>query len=221
MKRGLGRRADERRRSGPEDEARWWDPDDQRLAERAALSHRDFPKKWRIRPLMNNAEALDPLAEVPEGAPVVEAAGARTRTALDDGMAVAGPDLQLAVLRVEVFAAADDGAHRQAWQADGPAATVALYRHRWRERDQRPGFIEAGWPDFDWDMHPDVDWLRLEDHTDRRHEAGVFYYEHLWLWVGRSLGQLTFRYAPGFPAESLVADLADAAMARLAPFAAP
>ncbi len=182
------------------------------------MSRRDFPKAWRNRPLMNNVESIDPFAEVPEGQALAAAAYARRRTALDDAVAVAGPDLRLAVLRIEVFADADDAAHRACWQDQGPRALVALYRQRWKERDVSPGWIEARWPSFDWDLEPRVDWLRLEDHTDRRHEAGVFYYDHVWLWVGRALAGLTIRYAPGFDAESLAVGLADATLARLASF---
>lgn len=204
-----------KRRSGPDGEEPWWDPDDQRRAERATLTRRDLPKKWRRRVLVNNEESLDPYAAVPEAEQLTLAADARVRTALDDGTAAAGPDMQLAVLRVEVFRDSDDTDHRTTWQNDGPAVMAALYRHRWRERDQNPGWVEATWPRFDWEMEPRVDWLRVEDHTDRRHESGLFLYDHLSLWAGRALASLTVRYAPGFDAEPVIVDLADATLARL------
>lgn len=211
----VGRRSASRRRSGPESEERWWDAEDQRVAERGSITRRDLPKKWRSRPLMNNVESIDPFAEIPEGRDLAEAAAARHRTALDDGAAVAGPDFELAVMRIEVFADADHAAHRALWQQDGPAVLTAMYRHRWAERDHPPGWIEAQWPSFDWDLEPRVDWLRVEDHTDRRHEAGLFLYDHLWLWIGRGLGELTIRYGPGFDVEPLAVSLADVTMARL------
>jgi len=208
------------RRSGPPNEDRWWDPRDQVLAEAAAVARRDLPRRaWKRRLLINNAEVLDQFVGVPGGERLVRIADERERTALDEGVAFAGSEHQLVVSRLEVFATPDAGAHRDAWRQDAPTAMAALYRQRWHERGRAPGWVEGAWADIDWPLDERVDWLRVQDHTDRRDESGLFLFEHLHLWAGRALAAVTVRHPPTVEVDSLAAHLADRVLHRLQPFA--
>ncbi len=211
------------RRTGPPGEVAWWDPSDQEVAERPLLGPGDLGRWWRAVPMVNNAERLEPLGDDPASLAVRAARGNRQRTALDEGRAWrrgrAGP---LAVLRLEAFADADEGAHRAAWLAHGEAALDATWRARWVERERSPGWIEARWAESSGagggHQVPDaIDWLRIEDHTDPSGAGAVAVYEHLTIWAGRWQATLTVRH--GLDEEVAVAPAATALLVRLAPLA--
>lgn len=183
------------------------------------MARGDLPRRaWKRRPLINNAEVLDQFVGVPGGERLVRAATERRRTALDEGVAFAGTDHQLVVSRLEVFAEPDDGPHREVWRHDAPTAMAALYRQRWHERGRTPNWVDGAWVELDWGLDERVDWLRVQDHTDRRDESGLLLFEHLHLWAGRALATLTVRHPPTVDADPLAAHLASRVLTRLEPF---
>lgn len=191
-----------RRRGGPVDEERWWRPEDQVLAESELLRPDDLGRGWRTIPMVNNVERREPFAPCDATAIVQAARDARVLTALDEGEAWRRRnDPILAVARVEVFASADDGDHRRAWQTHGPDCLDVTWRARWRERDVTPGWIEASWLPiadrpvevFGPDVDAAVDWITVEDQT--RDEIEV--YEYVAAWCGRLLFTLTVRHRLG------------------------
>ena len=168
------------------------------------LSARTFGRGWLAVEVLGNEERLDPFADVDEAAGVQAARRARRLTALDEGRAWRQRSVgSLAVLRAECFADGDETEHRSVWRQDGPALVTALWRARWRERDRRPGWIEARL--LDGDDRPgtedaaaeDVDWLRVEDHTDLTGSGVVTCYEHLTIWAGRGHAVLVVRHDLG------------------------
>lgn len=186
--------------------------------------------------MVNNVERLDPLGDDPGSAAVRAARAHRRLTALDEGRAwrqrTGG---SLAVLRLEVFADADEQRHRAAWRHHAEDSLDATWRARWSERDRSPGWIESRWVDtsdrpglFDGAVgpatgeavpaigaHAAVDWLRIEDHTDPAGEDRVTVYEHLTVWVGRPHVTVTIRHDLDHPADDVAARAAAALWRRL------
>jgi hypothetical protein len=153
--------------------------------------------------MVNNEERLDPYGDDSHSQALRLAREARTLTALDEGQAWRRrKDGSLLVARVEVFAAADTEAQRQAWSEHGAACLDALWRQRWRERDREPGWIEARWraaterPASLIDPGG-LDWLTIEDQTGSAETEIVTMYEHLTVWSGRALVTLTIRHRQG------------------------
>jgi hypothetical protein len=206
-----------RRRSGPPDEHRWWDPGDQAFIQQPLLSRHDFPKGWQPTTMLNNSEQLDPY----EGAdaPRIRAArAARVLSALDEGVAYRTRHGQLLVLRAEVFVDPAETAHRAAWQADGPAVLTSTYRARWAERDVVPNWIEttiAPMTARPAELDPRIDWLRVEDHTDPKGSGIVTIYEHLTLWCGRANAVITVRHEPDEPVREVAYDIGHTLLRRL------
>ena len=202
------------RRSGPPDEAMWWSPEDQAIAESTLLYRRVFGKRWVEASMVNNEERLDPFPVHPATDRVLAARQERQLTALDEGRAWRGlRPRALAVLRVEVFASGDDTTHRDAWRDDAPACLDATWRDRWAERDHPGGWVEARRMPIDevteacksavarWgggasaaDMVDAIDWLRVEDHTDPSGNGAVSIYEYVTIWRERMLVTLTVRH---------------------------
>ena len=215
------RRRTARRRSGPADEERWWDTDDQAFAEDYLIAGRDFPKGWRPLIMLQNVERLDPWEDVPEAAGVAAAREARHLTALDEGSAWRDGDSALVVLRVEVFADPDHAEHRARWQADAHDVLLATWQARWRERDQVPGWIEVRThghepiPDHA-DGTDAVDWYEVEDHTDPSGSADVAIHHHVTVWVGRAVLTLTMRHSVGVDQDPQIAYLAGRLVGRTA-----
>jgi hypothetical protein len=188
--------------------------------------------------MVNHLERLDPYGDDPASQAVRVAWTARRLTALDEGAAWRRrSDAALVVSRVEVFA--DEGgegpvvaqAHRAAWREHAAPALDALWRARWHERDQAPGWIEARWvPEMDRPdalrtggmgadaVAPDVDWLTVDDHTNAAEADAVAAYEHVTIWIGRVLVTLTVRHRHGDGIEPVVASAAVAAARRAAAF---
>lgn len=186
--------------------------------------------------MVNNAERLDPLGDDPGSAEVRAARSRRRLTALDEGRAwrqrTAG---SLAVLRLEVFADADEQGHRAAWRHHAEDSLDATWRARWHERGLAPGWIESRWVDasdrpalfaVDGETAPDpgapvtgaqdsIDWLRIEDHTDPLGKGQVTVYEHLTVWAGRPHVTLTIRHDLDHPADDVAARAAAALWRRL------
>lgn len=219
-----------RRRSGPVGEDRWWDSSDQELAERAAVGRRIFGPRWIDAPMVNNVERLRPYGSDEASSSIEEQRRSRRPTALDEGRAWRHRDTRaLLVVRVEVFAEADDRAHRAAWVHDGAASLDATWRERWRERDQTPGWIEAvavGTGERPDPLHAfaqaeptgvaaAIDWFRVEDHTDLTGARDVLLYEHLTVWAGRAHGVLVVRHDLGQSVDRAVAQAAAVFHARL------
>ncbi|MBA3282272.1 MAG: hypothetical protein H0U29_08585 [Acidimicrobiia bacterium] len=184
-----------RRRSGPAGEAPWWDRADQELAERPLLVAGDFGRGWTDVAMPNNAEQLDPLGDDPDSEAVRHARAERRLTALDEGRAWRQRTVgSLAVVRLEVFADADEVGHRAAWRDHAEASLGGTWRARWTERDLRPGWIEARWVEPDTRQEPLIDWLRIEDHTDHTDAGRVTVYEHFTIWAGRPHVTLIVRH---------------------------
>jgi len=193
------------RRSGPPDEAAWWDPADQAWAEAFPLRRRNFGRGWLDATMPNNVERRDHLGPGEASARVSEARDARAATALDEGRAWRRRnDSVLAVLRVEVFASGDESAHRLAWQADGAAALDETWRARWRERDVEPGWVEATFrPPIDR-PDPRIDWVQIEDHTGAAEADAVTAYQYVVAWLGRAQATLTIRHRLGLDLDPTV-----------------
>lgn len=206
-----------RRRSGPADEAPWWDPGDQAFIQEPLLSRRDFPKGWQSTTMLNNQELLDPYegAEAPR---IRAARAARVLSALDEGVAYRARHRQLLVLRAEVFVQPDETDHRAAWRADGPTALTSTYRARWAERDVAPNWIETtvrSVTDRPADVDPRIDWFRVEDHTDPKRAGIVTIYEHLTLWCGRAHAVMTMRHEPDQQLDGIALQIGHALLHRL------
>lgn len=185
------------------------------------LGRKDLGKGWLSVPMVNNAERLDPYGADDASAGLRQLRSERRLTALDEGAALRQRgDGSLAVVRVEVFASADDAAHRARWQEDGPACLEAVWRERWLERDRQPGWIEARWRDAarstDLDIPDAVDWIVVEDQTGSIETVSVTVYEHLTCWVGRANATLTVRHDLGHDLDAVVAHAADVVCGRLA-----
>ena len=199
-----------RRRTGPAGEEPWWDPADQAGVETPLIGLRALGRGWRDTRMLNNAERLDPFGDDEASARIHAARDARVRTALDEGQAWRHHRSgSLLVLRAEVFADADPTAavaHRAAWTADGASALDATWRQRWHERDHPPGWIEATWVADEQraDVGDDVDWIRIEDHTDPGRRQEVTVYEHLSLWLDRTLVTVTVRHPLGDDLDEVV-----------------
>lgn len=178
--------------------------------------------------MVNNAERLDPYGDDPASVAVRAARDERRLTALDEGAAWRRrTDGALLVARVEVFAEVDEGEHRAAWRTHGEGCLDAVWRQRWRERDQAPGWIEARWrsigdrPDLVRPGSPiahgaadAVDWLTVEDHTGAEASDAVVSYEHLTVWADRAVVTLTLRHRHGEDADEVAARAASAAWER-------
>lgn len=197
-------------------ETGWWDPADQAWAEDLVLPRRAFGRGWLDAPMVNNEERREPLAG-PAAAPILAARADRGLVALDEGRAWRRRrDGVLAVLRTEVYASADDRAHRSAWRVSAEAALAETWRARWQERGRQPGWVEATWvPASGGDGGP-VDWLHLVDHTDAAEDDEVMAYEHLVVWRGRGQATLTIRHVEGLDLDDVVASVA-AVLAEAAP----
>jgi hypothetical protein len=211
------------RRTGPVDEAPWWDPADQAAIEQRILRRRDFGRGWLPMPMLNNAERLDPLGDDEASGAVRRERAARRLCALDEGAAWRHRRSgSLAVLRLEVFADPNDVKHRRAWQEHAPAALGALWRQRWREREVEPGWIEAIWcrrtdPITALGSVADaIDWLTVEDQTGAAEGRVISCYEHVTVWVGRAQAQLTVRHELGNDLDASVVGATRVLMARLA-----
>lgn len=165
--------------------------------------------------MVNNAERLDPYGDDPASEALRAVRARRRLCALDEGQAWRRRrDGALAVLRLEVFEEPDASDHRAAWHEHGPACLDAVWRARWRERDQEPGWIEARWRAETDARLPAVDWLRVEDHTGVRDDpSAVVVYEHLTVWAGRAVAVLIVRHELGSDGE----DAAMGAAAVLVP----
>lgn len=214
----------------------WWDPADQDLAERTTLERGDLGRGWQEVPMVNNVERLDPLGDDPGSTAVRDARLRRRITALDEGRAwrqrTGG---SLAVLRLEVFANANEQDHRAAWRHHAEDSLDATWRTRWRERDVAPGWIESRW--VDTSDRPDlfevegstrtdgdgsstraraaIDWLRIEDHTDPAGDGQVTAYEHLTVWAGRFHVTVTIRHDLDHPVDEVAARAAAVLWRRL------
>jgi hypothetical protein len=208
-----------RRRSGPEGEERWWDPRDQAIAEQDLVDRAVLGRGWREVPMLNNAERRDPYGPDPASAEVRRTWLDRRPTALDEGRAWRHRDLRsLLVVRCELFATAGGTAHRAAWSTHGAASLDATWRDRWIERDAAVGWIEAEAvaPSDRPEATPDeVEWFRVQDHTDPSRSGEVTCYEHLTVWVGRALATITVRHALGLDLDDLSARAAAESAARL------
>jgi len=193
------------RRSGPSDEVPWWNPSDQAWAEAFPLRRRSLGRGWLDTPMMNNVERLEHLGPGEASDRVRAARDARGWTALDEGRAWRRRnDGVLAVLRVEVFASADETAHRETWQADAEAALDETWRARWRERDIEPGWVEATFrPPMDR-PDPRVDWIEIEDHTGSAEADAVTAYQYVVAWLGRAQATLTIRHRLGLDLDPTV-----------------
>lgn len=174
-------------------------------------------------PMLNNAERSDPLGSDASSAVIRAAREARHRTALDEGSAWRHRRSgSLAVLRVEVFASPDDGAHRAAWTEHGATCLGALWRERWRERDVTPGWIEALWCHRPAPLSAlgaladQVDWLTVEDQTGAAAGGTISHYEHVTMWVERAHAVLTVRHDLGTDLDDGVVGAVRALMGRLA-----
>lgn len=205
-------RAARERRRGLVGEAPWWDPFDQAWAEDLVLPRRSLGRGWLEVAMVNNAERPDPLAGAAAAA-VLAARAERGVVALDEGRAWRRRrDGVLAVLRVEVYASADDRTHRSAWRQTGDAALEETWRERWLERGRQPGWVEARWvPASGGSGSVDpgrVDWLHLEDHTEAADHDAVMAYEHLVVWLGRAQATLTIRHVDGLDLDDVVASAA-------------
>jgi hypothetical protein len=210
------------RRTGPVDEDPWWDAADQAAVERRLLRRRDFGRGWLPMPMLNNAERLDPLGDDDASALVRREREARGVRALDEGSAWRHRRSgSLAVLRLEVFATADDAAHRRVWREQAPAALGALFRQRWRERDVDPGWIEAIWCHRTepitalGPLAERVDWLTVEDQTGAADGRVISCYEHVTVWSGRAHAQLTLRHDLGSDLDPSVVSATRVLAARL------
>lgn len=204
------------RRSGPTGEAAWWDPVDQELAERPLIGAADFGRGWTEAAMPNNVERLDPLGNDPDSGAVRRARTARSLTALDEGRAWRQRTVgSLAVIRVEVFADADDVGHRSAWREHAEASLDGTWRTRWSDRDLRPGWIEARWVEPDTRQEPRIDWLRITDHTDHTDAGRVTIYEHFTIWAGRPNATLILRHDLGVDADAVGCAVAATILARL------
>ncbi len=160
--------------------------------------------------MVNNAERPDPSRRRrplrswrPVPRPVV---------ALDEGRAWRRRrDGVLAVLRVEVYASADDRATRSAWRTAGEAALEETWRERWLEREASArlggGAVgRSGRRRVRARSIPErVDWLHLEDHTEAAQHDAVMAYEHLVVWLGRAQATLTIRHVDGLDLDDVVA----------------
>lgn len=204
------------RRGGPPDEPPWWEPVDQRLAERVGPPRSGLPKLWKPTVVANNAEVFDPCAGIAAATDIAAARERRRRTALVEGDAWRGPRRQLVVLRVEAFADDDtDGrAHRDAWQRDGRAVLDEVWRQRWSERDVTPGWIDVR-TRADVEVVSDVDWLRVEDHTRLANPEDVAVYQHLTVWAGRGVAVVTLRHLLDTEADEVAGWFATAVLSRL------
>jgi hypothetical protein len=212
-----------RRRTGPADEEPWWDAADQAAIEQVLLRRRDLGKGWLPMPMVNNAERFDPLGTDPGSEAIRAAREQRHRTALDEGSAWRHRRSgSLAVLRLEVFASADDRAHRQAWVDHGAACLGALWRERWRERDVTPGWIEALWchrPEPLGALGPladQLDWLTVEDQTGSDVGQPIMQYEHVTMWVDRAHAVVTVRHELGTDLDEAVVGAVRGVVGRLA-----
>lgn len=204
----FGRRRDRptvetKRRSGPPGEARWWEITDQQFVESDVVDPGDLGRGWRLFPMLNNVERLDPYGIGEDADRLRMARDDRGLTALDEGRAFRRRATgSLLVQRLEMFATVDSD-HRRIWREHGVAASEETWRQRWRERDEQPGWIEARWFDGLLDDHrsdaersdvdgrwfDDVDWIRIEDHTG----GTVAVYHHVTVWADRLLATLTMR----------------------------
>lgn len=226
----LGRRtvAAVQRRSGPPDETHWWDDGDQAFVEAPLWRARELGRGWQTVPMWNNAERLDPYGDDEHSAIVRAERARRVLTALDEGAAWRRRrDRVLIVPRVEVFADADDRAHRAAWQELGPACLDAVWRQRWRERDTEPGWIEARWKgaeaiDAVAPTDPEgvgalgqIDWITVEDHTGTSASGIVERYQHLSVWCGRALATVTLRHDDALDLDAIALHAALGAYRRL------
>lgn len=168
---------------------------------------RDLGRGWQTVPMWNNAERLDAHGDDDHSAAVRAARLARVLTALDEGAAFRQRrDKVLAVVRVEIFADADDRVHRAAWTDHGLGCLDAVWRQRWRERGVTPGWIESRWKTdqaisavapADDDASAAVaqfDWITVEDQTATAQTQAVERYEHLTVWCGRATATITVRH---------------------------
>lgn len=224
-------RAGTGRRSGPPDEQRWWDPAAQAIAEQPVLHRRQLGWDWLDASMVNNVERLDPFGHDAASEAIRAARVARVLRGLDEGRAWRRrKENTLLVARVEVFADADEAAHRHAWRDHAEAALDATWRLRWHERGRAPGWIETRWVRIDerpgalhaFRAHVDppeparsVDWLRIEDHTGHRSSGTVAVYEHLTLWAGERHGVLTLRHDLDVDVTGVAAAAAVAVLERL------
>ena len=210
--------------------AGWGNPADHELAAEPLVDRAMLGRGWHEQPMINNEPQRRPFTDDPAAAGVEAARQARRPTGLHEGTAWRHRDTEsLLVIRVDVYADADDTAHRAAWVADGVACLDATWRARWRERGITPGWVEARpVPPAERvrDLHvmgearptgvaAAVDWYRVEDHTDPTDERRVTSYEHLTVWNGRRQATLTFRHPLGIDLDDLAADVAVAVHNRL------
>lgn len=232
MRWGRQRRADpSRRRTGPVGEEPWWDRADQAFAEQPVLDRRDLGKGWIPALMLNNSERLDPYGDDDHSQPLRAARALRGLRALDEGAAFRQrSDGALAVVRVEVFADAAVDAHRLAWRTHGAPCLDAVWRARWTEREQAPGWIEARWRDerdrpapfgptggdVDAALAAQLDWITIEDQTNTAETELVTRYEHLTLWSGRALATLIVRHDQLHDLDEASARAAAAMFGRLA-----
>ena len=216
------------RRSGPPGEEHWWDDADQAFVEEPLFRVQDLGRGWQTVPMPNNEERLDPHGDDAHSDALRAERDKRRLTALDEGAAWRQrKERVLIVPRVEVFAEADDRAHRAAWRMLGPACLDAVWRERWRERDVAPGWIEARWkPDDQIDAldpahdegrgaREQIDWITVEDHTTTAESGTVDRYEHVTVWCGRGLATVVVRHDDALDLDAATMGVALAAYRRL------
>lgn len=188
------------RRSGPPDEDRWWDPEDQRFVESELVPRRLLGRGWRAVPMPNNIERLDPHGSGPVSRTVAAVRTRRGLTALDEGRAWRRRSTgALLVLRAEMFAG-DDSDHRRTWDELGLEVLRETWRERWAERGRRPGWIEARRQTDPEASRPEdefIDRIRIEDHTGD--DGEVLVYHHVTVWAGRFHAAVTMRVPLGEP----------------------
>lgn len=200
-----------RRRSGPSQEDRWWDPADQEIVEADLLVARDLGRGWRPVAMPNNVERLDPHGSGTASRQMRVVRERRRLTALDEGRAwrrrATGA---LLVLRAEMFAG-DGSDHQHLWSQIGAEVLTETWRERWEARGREPGWIEARWESTtspEGSRAGSVDRIRIEDHTGVGEE--VLVYHHVTVWSGRFHGVLVLRLPLGEEDEVAVRGATDA-----------
>ena len=220
----------ERRRSAPLGETKWWDSSDQAVAETQWLTRGELGKGWNRVPMVNNSEHLDPYGVDDASQRLRHIRSGLVLSALDENeIWRRRNDRALVVVRVEVFELPVEPL-RRAWQDLAEECLCSLWRQRWTERDETPGWIEVRWKcgselselsELSETPEPAdistreaggsdpivVDWLEVEDHTSVGADGDVTMYEHLSFWHGRCLVTAVVRHAQSVPLDDVTSSI--------------